>query len=125
MGSSTSPAALRDRANLPLGVRLRNTIIRAAVLFAAAFAMAGLLLPSSPISAINDQPRRTAPRGPAGDAEHSGFGFAGMIGLPGVVLTFFYLRQPYGWMRTSYRALLAASLFRQPAQPHFRSPPPC
>lgn len=34
------------------------------------------------------------------------FGFAGLIGPPGVVLTFFYLRRPCGWVRSSYHVLL-------------------
>jgi len=34
------------------------------------------------------------------------FGFAGLIALPGVVLTVFYLRRPDGWIRGAYRALL-------------------
>lgn len=34
------------------------------------------------------------------------FGFASLIALPGGVLTLFYLRRPYGWMRGAYRVLL-------------------
>jgi hypothetical protein len=34
------------------------------------------------------------------------FGFTSLIALPGVVLTFFYLRRPYGWIRGAYRVLL-------------------
>jgi hypothetical protein len=33
-------------------------------------------------------------------------GFAGLIAVPGAVLTCFYLRRPYGWIRGSYRVLL-------------------
>ena len=34
------------------------------------------------------------------------FVVAGGIAVPGVVLTFFYLRRRYGWIRGSYRVLL-------------------
>ena len=80
--------------------------LRKTLLLAAALATAGLLYMAV---AHNDggaplvPPRRDDRLATLGILA---FGFAGLIAVPGAVLTFFYLRRPHGWLRAVYHVLL-------------------
>ena len=103
---SVDTRRIRERPIARYSECLTRTVIRTAIFLVAALATAGLLFA---IVARSDGGNPMVPPRRVDRLDALGvlaFGFAGLIALPGAVLTVFYLRRPYGWIRGLYRVLL-------------------